>query len=193
MTVARRVTGPATADNQCECPDDGSCECNSVFCGPCFDPDSTEAKDHARDHINNCSLKKSILTWFLELVTMHAFFCDMPTSCSGVPSVDKLIDEPFEPAENDCVYANESRWALTGINFGFRPFSSKPAARTPDNYPAAKLSQHISPDIKHEYKQSWLRMLVSSMFTSPMFVKDECSSDEEKYRVIKNFSDKPHD
>ena len=121
---------------------------------------------------------------------MHDFFCDMTGSCSGVPSVENLPDVAFEPIVSDCIYSNESRWALTGINFGFRPFSSTPSPRCAANYPATKLSSQIDPDVKHEYKQSWLRMLVSSIYSSPMFVKDESSADDDKFRVIKNFSDK---
>ena len=121
---------------------------------------------------------------------MHAHFCRMTNTCMGVPAVDDIPDVAFTAVDTDCIYSNESRWGLTGIKFGFRPFASNPRPRTPANYPPSKISEHIGPDVQHEYKEGWLRMLVRSWFTSPMFVKDESSADDDKYRVIKNFSDK---
>ena len=130
---------------------------------------------------------------------MHAVFCTCKTTCIGIPGLEDLVDEPYQPHADRCIYANESVWALTGINFGFRAITSYLNPVLVDNYEnKPQVDKVIGDDITAEYKNGWLRLLSWTRYSFPMFGKDESQRDNdgnyrEQYRNIKDFSTPKHD
>ena len=177
---------PTVATGMCGCNTD--CDCNELFKSVVYTPDSTEAIDDSKQRIKASPIHKAIILWFSLLTAMHLHFCDMKDTCTGIPSLNDINDDDFVPLATNCIYCCESIWALKGIKFGFKPFSSSPPPKTFANYPQTPFSEKIGPDIKHEYKQGWLRLLEFSHWTNPMFVKDESTTQKQKYRIIKDFS-----
>ena len=163
------------------------CDCDDVFNGPCVDPESDEALQHAKNEIKKSKTYQALPKLHALLLMMHACFCTMAT-CGGIPALQDIHDE-IHTNKNDCVYCCEGLWALRGFKFGFYVFpcfGQKPPPNIIPNYANKhpEMDDHIGADLKKEYKKGWLRLVTFTRYTTPLFVKTEATKFRKPTRHV---------